>query len=344
MMINGSMKVCLTALGTMAVALGSLAITVGGCSSSSNSATTGTGSGTGSGSGTGTGGDAAAAAACTSNFLTVSFAPMYSAVIPGDTTHTFQIPAIVTGINAAGVAQTTWSASNNSVSLAADPTTGGILITMSPTGTAGTVTITANAGGGLCGQSTLNITSATLADWQAGSDRYNNGVALSGLGPSGAGGPQPDGGAVFACTDCHAPKGTDAGPGFNDVAHTPEQTGGYSDEQLLGIVQSGEVPGWSTDAGPAADAGYFDTSIVPYRQWHRFHQWGLTTAEQKGIVVYLRSLTPAAQTGTSNFGGFGPPPDGGYPHHHDGGPGGGQPDATVGSGSGSGTADAATGG
>ena len=132
------------------------------------------------------------------------------------------------------------------------------------------------------------------------------------------------------------------GFGFNDVAHTPEQTGGFSDEVLLGIVQGGNVPGWSGDPDAAtlpglspgqtsADAGYFDPTIISFAEWHRFHQWNLTSTEQTGIITYLRSLAPAAQSGTANFGGFGgghPPPDGGYKfpdggmhHHHDGGGG-----------------------
>jgi hypothetical protein len=80
---------------------------------------------------------------------------------------------------------------------------------------------------------------------------------------------------------------------FNDIAHTPEQTGGFSDTQLLGIVQNGVVP----------DGGYFDKSIVSYSQWNSFHQWNLTSSEQTGIILYLRSLVPTAQMGTSNFGG-----------------------------------------
>jgi hypothetical protein len=36
------------------------------------------------------------------------------------------------------------------------------------------------------------------------------------------------------------------------------------------------------------------------------HQWSdITPDQQKGIVVYLRSLPPAAQKGAVNFGGFG---------------------------------------
>jgi hypothetical protein len=99
---------------------------------------------------------------------------------------------------------------------------------------------------------------------------------------------------------------------FNDVAHTPEQTGGFSDEELISIIVNGEIP----------DGGYFDPSVIisgceagtcvqrAYQRWHAIHQWcDITPDEYTGIVTYLRSLTPAPQTGTSNFGG----------HHRDGG-------------------------
>ncbi len=209
--------------------------------------------------------------------------------------------------------------------------TGGVLITMNSTGSGGPVTITATAGGS-CGQATLNITASTVGAWDAGSARYNDGVEVpaGGIGAA-VGGAPPDGGYRYACTNCHAPKGLDAGAGsgFNDIAHTPEQTGGFSDQQLLDIIQNGTVPGYDDAGVPAGDAGYFDPSIVPYRFWHRFHRWNLQGDEVQGIVTYLRSLTPTAQAGTSNFGGFGgggPPPDGGYHfpdggfhHHHDGG-------------------------
>jgi hypothetical protein len=227
--------------------------------------------------------------------------------------------------------------------LSADESTGGVLITMNPSSTqfSGSatsvpVTITANAHG-VCGVSTLNVTLSTEAAWSAGNARYNNNVPLpTGMGTRAIFDP-PDGGNLYACTDCHTNHGdAGAGFGFNDVAHTPEQTGGYTDEQLLNIVQNGIVP----------DGGYFDTTITSYEMWQHFHHWNLTPEEQVGIVTYLRSLTPEAQNGTSNFGGFmggHPPPDGGYHfggdggfHHHEGDAGGG------GTGTGAGSTGAAS--
>ena len=54
------------------------------------------------------------------------------------------------------------------------------------------------------------------------------------------------------------------------------------------------------------DGGPYDPSFLPYEYWHLFHTWSdiATPAEQKGMVVYLRSLTPAYEKGGLNFGGL----------------------------------------
>jgi hypothetical protein len=79
---------------------------------------------------------------------------------------------------------------------------------------------------------------------------------------------------------------------FQDVAHTPQQTGGFSDDDMLNIVLDGVV----------RDGGYFDPSIISYQNWQIFHQWkDITPDQQTGIVVYLRSIPPAAQMGIVDF-------------------------------------------
>jgi len=134
--------------------------------------------------------------------------------------------------------------------------------------------------------------------------------------------PTADGGSYFetdggtACTNCHGPTAV-SGP-YKTVSHTPEQTGGFSDLDLQNIIWHGEVP----------DGGYFDPSVLisgcdggatctaqAMALWHSFHQWtDITSDELPGVICYLRSLTPAAQSGTANFGGgrF-QRPDGGAP-------------------------------
>jgi hypothetical protein len=281
-------------------AIVSVAAVLAACSSSSTPGGGGPGDGDG-----GNGNPPPGATPCTNNTaLNILFTPMYSA---SDGTHKFQIPAIVDGIDNTTI---TWSVSDTTVaSLARDDTftMGGTMITAQKDGT---VTVTANANG-LCGASTLTVTAAMESDWEIGNARYNDGVSLhfgprggdGGMGGGDGGMAMPDGGGP-ACTNCHGPTATN-GP-FNDISHTPAQTGGFSDDDLVNIIVNGMVP----------DGGYFDNSIISYQQWQRFHRWSdIGPDQQKGIVVYLRSLTPVPQAGTANFGGHG---DGGV-HFHDGG-------------------------
>jgi hypothetical protein len=235
------------------------------------------------------------------NDLDVIFSPMYSAY---DGVHTFQIPAVVDGVNQSAVA---WSVSDPTVaSVATDPITGGAMITVL---NSGSVTVTANLSGA-CGTSTLTIDSATADQWDAGYQRYHDGIPPE----TDAGGRGFNFNPQAQCIACHNPDATPTpGSPFTAVSHTPEQAGGFSDSDLIGIFTMGIVP----------DGGYFDDSIIPYNAWHNFHQWSMTTAEQQGIIVYLRSLTPAPQNGSANFGGHGGGfYDGGHGNYDGGGPGG----------------------
>jgi hypothetical protein len=264
---------------------------------------------------------------------------MYSAFIPGSTAHTFQIPAIMDDGNPA-----TWSVSDSTQAQLVPQMFGtlpGVMITVqgAGTGTPGEVTVVATESDGSCGASVLTITSSTEDDWTIGNMRYNDGVSLSLMADGGGmrfGGPRPaDGGSFFerdggtACTNCHGPTAT-SGP-YKQVSHSPEQTGGFSDQDLIGIFTKGEIP----------DGGYFDPAVINSRcdggatctqmamqLWHSFHQWSDITPDQyPGIIVYLRSIQPIQQNGTSNFGGGGRNPrDGGGGFRRDGG-GGGRRDA-----------------
>lgn len=265
--------------------------------------------------------------------LTIEFNPMYSASIPGSTTHTFQVPAIVTGVSGANV---TWTTSDTTAAMTQpDPNTGGTLITVLKPGN---ITVFANIGGSDCGKAPLNVTAATEADWMAGNARYNNGNALINpfmMGMRDGGGPPmrppggfmtpapgtpsffegSDGGAAPACTNCHGPTAT--GGVFQGIEHTPEQTGGFSDQELTDIIQNGLIP----------DGGYYDNTIIPYMFWTFFHRWtDMSPAQVKGMIVYLRSLPPSPQSGKFDFNGL----------RRDGGPGGGGPPPPMGDDSGSG--------
>lgn len=207
--------------------------------------------------------------------LVLLFNPMYSAY---DGVHDFRLPAIVQGVQ--GVE---WSARpTDAVDLVPDDTTGGILIT---TRKPGTVQIIARAGA-LSGSSELHITDATPADWELGETRYNNEIPFPMINIPDGGLAGPDGGYAgveipndLSCRNCHG-----AGAMALDVEHTPQQTGGYSDEDLVSIFTMGLKPPGATFHTP-----------FPEFLYQRFHTWDATEEEQKGLVVYLRSLEPKTQ-------------------------------------------------
>jgi hypothetical protein len=253
----------------------------------------------------------ALAAGCSSgdNFsqtLSIQFNPMYSGF---DGVHKYQIPATIVNASVNGTANVKWSSSDDSyVDLAADPNGIDVLIT---TKKAGKVTIIAKTADGI-GKVQLTIASYTPDQWATGQTRYTSG-SMAGIGK---GGGVPKGGYV-ACTSCH---GTSAGS--LAIEHTPEQTGGFTDDQMKGIFLMGQLP--ASDANPL--------NIDPM-QFASFHTWQVADDnEANGLIAYLRSLTPMSQ-GAIDFGGRGRPdggvprPDGGFGHgdggtHGDGGHGG----------------------
>jgi len=309
--------------------------------------------------------------ACANPTVPIVFSPMYSAFIPGSTAQTFAIPAVTGDGNTAEWSLSDPTQGNlqpQTFPLADGTMQPGVMITLAGTGDSqGHVSVIATESSGACGLAILNVTTNTENDWTIGNARYNDGVALHlggggfgdggrpeggfGDGGFGEGGfPHGDGGGGFhtsdggsffeqdggtACTNCHGPTATAMNLPFNDVSHTPEQTGGFSDTDLQNIILNGEIP----------DGGYFDPSVInkncdggdqctaqAYAEWHAFHQWSdITPDELPGVICYLRALTPEAQNGTSNFGGGGGHHgDGGGGGHHDGG--GGQPPPDSGSG------------
>jgi len=224
---------------------------------------------------------------CTDGGLIVAFDPMYSAF---DGKHVFQVPAIVRGSNG----KVTWSADATMVGMQADgERPNEVLIQMLKPGS---VLINVVSDDGKCGSAPLYISAAAESDWEIGNARYNNGqsVHLAAGATEGNGSPLEVGTTGGpACTNCHGETATNGA--YTDVSHTPEQTGGFSDDDLLNIILRGDFP----------DGGYFDTTIANYTAWHDFHRWvDITPDQQKGIITYLRSLTPADQKGAVNFGAF----------------------------------------
>jgi len=322
-LVGRGIRIGVVLFGTGVAAIAAVAA-CGGSSADSGGTSSGTTGDGGGGGGTST--VSTSPGSCANPTVGISFAPMYSAFIPGSQ-HTFQIPSVTDDGSPAQ-----WSVSDPSQAQLAPQTFDnlpGVMITVQGLGTAGKLTVFATKADGTCGAADLDITNATEDDWQIGNSRYNDGVALhlgppagfdgGGFGggfeggrPEGGMGPRTsDGGSFFevdggtACTNCHGPTATN-GP-YKDVSHTPEQTGGFSDDQLVQIITAGNVP----------DGGYFDPAVIDsrcddggtcadraYERWHSFHQWTDIQPDQyKGIVVYLRSLQPASQAGTANFGG-----------------------------------------
>ena len=249
--------------------------------------------------------------------IPIKFNPMYSGF---DGVHSYQVPSFVEGVDPASV---TWGSSDPTM-VDMQPYVTGIMIT---TKKAGDVTIVARSGS-MCGTAPLHITQFAADDWNAGNSRYHSAGGLNicieaGIydanvpdafdgnftGIDASGYLMGDGGNCMnlpanltnpfecappppGCTNCHGDVGNGMLFGMNlftDVAHTPEQTGGFSDSQLVDVFVHGTVP-----AG-----GYFDNSIICYSNWHQVHTWWdiNTPAQQKGVVAYLRSLTPHQQLG-----------------------------------------------
>ena len=178
----------------------------------------------------------------------------------------------------------TWSVSDDNFARIESVEGGAMLTTLRP----GDVTVIADVQGVLCGSAPLKITPFNPVHWQIGAERYTTGVALESrldLTQT-ARSNQP---VEAACTSCH---GASAVSGtLQTVAHTPTQTAGFSDDELINIFTAGTLP----------EDAYIDISVVERDEWERFHRWSMTPEQQVSMVAYLRALTPSAQTGQRGF-------------------------------------------
>lgn len=213
--------------------------------------------------------------------LEILFPKMYSAY---DGVHAFRIPAMVVGVKSVK-----WSAEPDDAVELEKQADGSVLITVKKVAD---VTIHAKAGN-LQASAPLKITQATPEEWNEGNERYNNGVVWQRGGERDGGG--GDGGArgqrkvdpTLSCTNCH-----NRGGKGGDVEHTPMQTGGYTDDELVTIFSEGKKP-------PGVKM-----RTMPRERWENMHKWKMEPNEKKGLVIYLRSLEPEAQ-GEVDFGGRG---------------------------------------
>jgi hypothetical protein len=215
--------------------------------------------------------------------LTIIFPTMYSAY---DGVHDFKVPAHVDG---ATVELSGWSAiPSDSVMFEPDPDqAGGVMITV--LAATPQITIAASAGK-IGGTAALFITSGTPAEWETGKARYNNGVEFTFdvdfsmvLDPNWMPPPPPPN---LACNNCHS-----TGAKYFEFQHTPTQAARFSDDDLKTILTMGKKPegvGFRILPEMLGDM----TAAEVYAS---FHKWEATPEELKGLIIYLRSLTPTGQ-------------------------------------------------
>lgn len=190
--------------------------------------------------------------------LVVLFPNSHSAF---DGENTYQVPAMVEGLTA-GI---TWTASDPALVDLAPGANGTVLLT---TKAAGMVEVIATAGK-RTGKTKLTITPHTPEEFRVGYERYTNGATA---GKTGAGQP---------CAVCHGEMGT---------VHSPQQTGGFTDEELRDIILLGDLPARTYEKYGKND------------EWHQLHQWAADLTEVAGLVVYLRALPPRSQGSKIDFG------------------------------------------
>jgi hypothetical protein len=214
--------------------------------------------------------------------LKLVYAPMYSAF---DGKHTFQVPVHVDG---ATVDLSGWKAiPASAVTFDPDPDGGGVLVTIVQDTPEITIAAT---NGTIGGTALLKVTSATPEEWEAGKARYNNGVDFNlmidfsqildptWMPPT----PPPN----LACNNCHS-----TGAKYFEIQHTPTQEARFSDDELSTIFSKGmKPPGIGFRLIPAMVGNM--TAVDLYAG---FHKWDATPEEIKGLLVYLRSLTPKGQ-------------------------------------------------
>jgi hypothetical protein len=210
--------------------------------------------------------------------LTIAFSPMYSAY---DGQHVFKIPAIVTQ----PIDAPKWSVEPADGADITQDANGGVMLTMRK---AGSFKVYARSGN-VMGVSDLHVTQATPEQWAMGEARYRNDVKINLMPPPApADGGMPMGPPMFdlpdnaACGNCHGD-----GAERLKIQHTPQQIGGFSDEQLVQIFTMGMKP-----------AGSIFKSMIPPFFYRAFHTWSTANAEEtQALVVYLRSLEPKSQDG-----------------------------------------------
>ncbi len=141
------------------------------------------------------------------------------------------------------------------------------------------------------GTAPLHVTIGTPDQWSLGDTRYHTGSdwTLNLLAPMA---PPPD----TKCTVCH---GSNSSSTFN-VQHTPTQCARISDDGLTQIMTTGTKPA-DVPFRVLPDTITFGTTMYTNAQLYMmFHLWKATPDQLKGMILYLRSLTPTGQGCVTN--------------------------------------------
>jgi hypothetical protein len=232
----------------------------------------------------------------------IQFSPMYSAF---DGAHDFQLTPSVPIADPASKdsdpldpSTLKWQIDGAYVKQDAfDQIPAAVLLTTKKAGTT-TVKATGTTKGGIKvrGEATLTISPADPAEWDKGDMRYNGGTTIdftmlrpmrSTDGSTTCGFPISIGDQLpktSACSNCHN--------SMNNISvqHTPTQTAGYSNEQLIQIFTQGEKP-----AGGTFNSPFLKNIPMPDCIYKSFHTWDIDDETKNGIVWKLRSIPPAKQ-------------------------------------------------
>lgn len=227
----------------------------------------------------------------------ILFNPMYSAF---DGVRTYQLPATIDqaqldtdAIDPVLPETVKWKVDPTFASTESYPSLkGGVLLTTRKAGNT-VVTVEAETKHGLKvqGSARLQITKADPAEWERGEARYNNNMPLF-LDPAPG---REEWGPTMAydasCANCHNESTFFTGIPFT-VEHTPQQTAGYSDEELIEIFTMAKKPKGSKFHSP-----FFEGLPESYKEeaYAMLHTWVIAPEVERGIVYKLRSITPRAQ-------------------------------------------------
>jgi hypothetical protein len=207
-----------------------------------------------------------------------------------DGVHTFKVPMRVR-CRTAPLDLSAWHADPaTAVTFDVDPNNAnGVMVTI----VEGVPSITiAVVDGTMAGTAPLTVTVGTPEQWTLGETRYNTGSEwmLNILAPMA---PPPD----TKCTVCH---GDNSSSGF-DIQHTPTQAARISDASLVQIMTTGTKP---ADVPfrviPEEGIMFAGTTYTPAELYMMFHLWQATEDQLTGMILYLRSLTPAGQGCVTN--------------------------------------------